>query len=156
MLSFEIFGKPIPWTAPRRGNGHFYASHSEIGEQVKWQLRSLHRDAPLSERVHLDFTFFQPIPKGTSGIRRRQMLAHMIVPQTAPDTTNMQKFYEDCLKGIVIEDDRLVSDVSARKRYSEQPGVLIRVIPWNLISSMAPEIPTSYSFALTTPWKEPK
>ena len=54
------------------------------------------------------------------------MLAGRIVPAVS-DTTNCQKFYEDCLKGIVITDDRDCRRILSDKRYSENPGALIRV-----------------------------
>ena len=56
------------------------------------------------------------------------MLEGKIIP-TCKDVTNCQKFYEDCLKGIVIEDDRNVQMIVSRKFYGEIAQVRIRVLP---------------------------
>lgn len=131
MIQLELYGKPVPWTASRFCGSHYYNPKSADKETARWQIRAQYRDEPILGPIHLDFTFFIPIPKSTSYVRRRQMLAHIILPEVTPDTTNMQKFYEDCLKGIVIGDDRSATDISSKKRYSEKPGVLIRVIALN-------------------------
>lgn len=44
-----------------------------------------------------------------------------------PDTTNLIKFAEDTLKGIVIEDDSQVYGIVATKIYSETPKTIIKV-----------------------------
>ena len=131
MIQLELYGKPVPWTASRSCGSHYYDPKAADKEVARWQIKAQYRDEPILGPVHLDFTFFIPIPKNISYIRRRQMLAHIILPEVMPDTTNMQKFYEDCLKGIVIGDDRSATDISSKKRYSEKPGVLIRVISLN-------------------------
>jgi Holliday junction resolvase RusA-like endonuclease len=139
MIQLELFGKLVPWCAPRLGRGKVYAPHSADKEKAQWQLRAQYRDPPIEGDVHLDFTFFFPIPKSTSGVRRRQMLAHLIRPGVKPDNTNLLKFYEDCLSGIVIGDDKSATDHSMRKRYSEVTRVLIRVIPLSLFATPTAE-----------------
>lgn len=131
MIQIELYGKPVSWTPSRSCGSHYYNPRAEDKEVARWQIRAQYRDEPILGPVHLDFVFFIPIPKNTSYVRRRQMLAHILLPEVTPDTTNMQKFYEDCLKGIVIGDDRSATDISSKKRYSEKPGVLIRVIALN-------------------------
>lgn len=42
-----------------------------------------------------------------------------------PDLSNMIKFYEDCLNGILWEDDRLIVEIYSFKIYAETPGTLI-------------------------------
>jgi len=129
MIQLEVYGKPEPWSAPRLGRTHAYDPKAKEKESVRWQIRSQYREELITGRVQIDMTFFFPIPKNTSCIKRKQMLAHIITPVIRPDTTNLYKFYEDCLKGIVITDDNSNTDISARKRYSNHPRVLIRVIP---------------------------
>lgn len=132
MIQIEIYGNLTAWAAPRLGRGGTaYNPKSKEKEHTRWQIKSLYRDELILGPVHLDFTFYFPIPKSTSYVKRRQMLAHIILPEVKPDTTNLQKFYEDCLKGIVIGDDKNATDTSARKRYSDKPRVLIRVISLN-------------------------
>ncbi len=129
MIQIELYGNPVPWAAPRLSKKGSYDVKASDKETARWQIRSQHRDNPLPGAIFLDFTFFLPIPSNTSKAKKNQMLSHKILPMVRPDLTNFQKLYEDCLKGIVISDDNVVTDVCARKRYSEKPRVLIKVIP---------------------------
>src|SRR5260221_13664873 len=132
MIELTIEGKPLSWLAPIRSGKRFFDLRSKEKEQIRWHIRSQYQEPPISGCLHIDFTFFFPIPKNTSQIRKKEMLAHFILPGIKPDTTNLQKLYEDCLKEIVIEDDKWVTDTSSRKRYSLIPRVVIRVISLNL------------------------
>lgn len=127
MIQIELFGTPVPWAAARKSGRHFYDIRHADKEAARWQIRAQYRDALLTGPIEVWFTFWKPIPKSTSSIRRKQMLAGIILPITKPDATNMQKLYEDCLSGIVFADDRQVVDIHSKKRYSEKPGVLIRI-----------------------------
>ncbi len=129
MIQIEVFGKPFPYAAPKLGRGHAYDPKAKEKEELRWQIRGQYRDEPLPGPIHLDITFFRAIPLNISRTRRLQMLNGRIVPISRPDTSNLIKSYEDCLKGIVIIDDSQCCDVSARQRYSEKPGALIRVMP---------------------------
>lgn len=55
------------------------------------------------------------------------MLKGEILP-TSCDCTNLQKLYEDCLKGIVIKDDRKVAKIFSEKVYGEKEGVFIQIL----------------------------
>ncbi len=126
MILLQIDCVPEPWSASCKGKHGFYDKKSQHKEMVRWQLKGQYRDQPLQGHVGLEFIFFIPIPKSTSKAMRRQMLDRRVLP-TCPDVTNMQKLYEDCLQGIVIDNDRYSSEITAKRYYSENPGILIRV-----------------------------
>jgi Holliday junction resolvase RusA-like endonuclease len=128
MIQLEVFGNPEVWTAPRIFNKRHFDPKGKQKEATRWQIRAQYREELIHGPVMLDFIFFMPIPKATSKIKRKQMINGIILPDIRPDTTNMQKFYEDCLMGIVIDDDKFATDIHSRKRYSENPRVLIRVL----------------------------
>lgn len=130
MIQLEIYSPLCPWKAPGRNGNRYYDPQSKLKEQIKWQLRAQYRGEIIGAAVVVDFTFFFPIPKATSKAKRRQMLQGIIVPMTTPDATNLQKALEDCLKGIVIGDDRQVSDITSKRRYAEAPGALIRIMTY--------------------------
>lgn len=130
MIQLELTGKPVSWSAPTKGKNGFYDKKSAIKEQARWQIKAQYREKPLEGFVAVDFVFFVPIPKGTSKALKSQMLRRMVLP-TSPDSTNLQKLYEDCLEGIVIENDRYVNRVSSVRYFSESPGVLISVRKWD-------------------------
>jgi Holliday junction resolvase RusA-like endonuclease len=130
MIQLEIYGDLIPWAAPQKSRGRFYDPNSLRKDQIKWQIRAQYRGELLAGATILEFTFFYPIPKATSKIKRKQMLNGVIVPTVTPDCSNLIKCYEDCLKGIVIEDDRIVCDILAKRRYADVPSVLIRIMTY--------------------------
>lgn len=129
MIHIEIPGIPIPW-APSRTKGKIHYNPKDKEKQfARTIIYSQYDEELLRCPVHIDFTFYVPIPKSTSKKKKQMMVLGSLFPVAKPDTTNMQKFYEDCLKGIVIYDDNLVTDVMSRKRYSETPRTVINVIP---------------------------
>jgi Holliday junction resolvase RusA-like endonuclease len=131
MIQLELTGAPTAWAAPRFYKNRAYDVKKDAKNAARWQIRSQYRDDPIFGPVFLDITFFMKIPKATSGIRKKEMLAHKILPVGKPDTTNLQKLIEDCLKGIVIGDDTQCTDIYSRKRYNENPGILIRIFNLN-------------------------
>lgn len=131
MIQLEVYSELCPWTAPKFGRGHAYDPKAKEKEQLKWQLRAQYRGEIMPGPIILEFTFFFPIPKNTSGIKRRQMLGGQIVPMKKPDATNLQKALEDCLQGIVIENDCQVCDISTKRRYAEKPGALVRIFSFS-------------------------
>lgn len=54
------------------------------------------------------------------------MLDGEILP-TNCDCTNLQKFYEDCLKNIVIKDDRYVVKITSEKLYRDKGCIFMKI-----------------------------
>lgn len=130
MIEIRLDCKPVPWSAPTKGLHTFYDKKSKVKESTCWQIFSQYNGPIIDEFVSLEFTFYVPIPKNTSKVKRKEMLDHKILP-TSPDTTNMQKLYEDCLQGIVIQNDRLSHKITSIRYYSDRPGVEIKIRPWH-------------------------
>lgn len=133
MISIELFGNPVPQARPRivrRGAfTHAYDPHSKLKEGYKWQIKSQYRGVPMTVPLCADLIFFMPIPKSSSGIKKRQM-ANGVIPHTKkPDLDNMVKFIFDCLNALVFKDDSLIIELRCKKIYSDSPGTLIRLIP---------------------------
>lgn len=126
MWIFRIDCDPTPWSAAQKGRRGFYDKKAKDKEFARWQLKSQYREELICGHISLEFDFYIPIPKATSKAKRKQMIERRILP-TSPDTTNLQKLYEDCLQGIVIENDRYTSEVRSRRFYGEKPGVDIRI-----------------------------
>lgn len=130
MILLELHCKPEPWSAARSGKHGFYDIKSKAKQYARWQIKSQYREEPIPGPVSIDFIFHIPIPKSTSKAKRTQMLRRKILPQS-PDTTNLQKLYEDCLQGLVIENDRFSNRVCSIRYYSEKPGITIKVCTWD-------------------------
>lgn len=133
MILIDLHGTPEAFVSPtiarRRGTFIAYDSKKSLKEAYKWQVRSQYREEPLSAPLEVDVTFFMPIPKGTSGIKKRQMLNNVCFHMKRPDIDNLQKFLFDCLKEIVLQDDSQIVELRARKIYSDKPGTSVRIIP---------------------------
>lgn len=92
---------------------------------MRYLIAEQYKGALLTCSVVLDLLFeFKP-PKSATKKRRLAMLSGAILPR--PDCTNLQKLYEDCLKGIVIQDDREVVDIRSKKLYTERDCTTIKV-----------------------------
>jgi Holliday junction resolvase RusA-like endonuclease len=133
MISLEFFGDPIPQARPRFARkGSFvscYDSQYKLKEGYRWQLKPQFKDDPMTIPIALDLIFYMPIPKSSSGIKKRQMANGMIAHTKKPDLDNLQKFVCDCLNGLVFEDDSQIVEIRAKKIYANNPRTLVRVIP---------------------------
>lgn len=133
MITLELFGNPVPQARPRFARrGKFvscYDNQSKLKEGIKWQIKSQFREEPLTVPLALDLIFFMPIPQSLSGIKKRQMANGVVAHTKKPDLDNLQKFVLDCLNGLVFKDDAQISEIRAKKIYSNKPGTTIRLIP---------------------------
>ncbi len=129
MLILDLANTPIPWAAPKRVKGKFYDIRYLDKLATRRNLHRLYRKDPIKGYVALSFVFYFSPPPSVSKKRREQMLAGEVIP-TSCDCTNLQKFYEDCLKNLVITDDRNVAKISSQKLYAENDGIVIKI--WTL------------------------
>ncbi len=127
-INLIINHNPVPWTAPRIGKGICYSKHSHVQEAFRWFILEQYKYPPFEGYVRLEFAFYFPYPKSASKKKIELMQEGKIYP-TRSDLTNLQKFCEDCLKKIVIEDDRKVVEILSKKFYSFTGYILIKVIP---------------------------
>lgn len=129
MIQIDLPNIPVPWSAPRLGRKGAYNPKNAEKNFTRWQVRSLYKGDPIPGYVAIQFTFFMPVPASTSLKKKKLMLQGEIIP-THCDCTNLQKFYEDCLKQIVITDDRNVAQISSKKLYGDREKIVIKI--WTL------------------------
>ena len=128
MILIDLSGVPVSWKAHAGYGKRSFNPRFVEREAYQWQIKSQYNQLnPLRGPVRTHYTFHMPIPKTTSKIRRFQMLNGVMYHLKRPDVTNLIKFYEDCLKGIVFEDDSQVVEINAHKIYDERPRVVIKV-----------------------------
>ncbi len=82
----------------------------------------------LTGPLEIDYKFFFKIPPSYSKKKQQQLLDGKLFHTKTPDCTNIQKFFEDCLKGIVIRDDKQVTKSCSEKIYSNKNSVVIKII----------------------------
>lgn len=62
--------------------------------------------------------------------RKKEDPAYLKTPHRGiPDIDNLIKFVLDALNGLVWQDDRIISEIHARKYHSEVKQTIIEVIP---------------------------
>ena len=129
MIELSIPLPPISWKAPKFSNNRVYDPIGHEKNAARFYLREQYKAEQISEYVILIFKFIFQVPKSYSKKKRALALEGKIIP-TRSDTTNLQKFYEDCLKGIVIVDDRNVAKIFSEKLYGEKDLIEIKVFTY--------------------------
>lgn len=130
MILIIIQGNPIPWTPSRvLRNGRAYSPRYYEKRSHQIQIRHQWKEKPLSGPISLSINFYLPIPKGASKKFLRSVYNSEVLHTKKPDTSNLVKYAEDCLKEIVIQDDNQVVEIHARKFYSLAPKTIIKIYP---------------------------
>lgn len=122
-------GPLIPWKSHGGSGRKSFNPLYKEREQVQWQIKSQN---PLGIEmikgpVRVDFTYYFQIPKSFSKVKRLKAIFGNIVPTVRPDGSNLNKFYEDCIKDFVIEDDSFIVASSFEKRYADKSSVVIKI-----------------------------
>lgn len=133
MLLIEIHGNPCPQKQTRFVRRGSYVStfdpSSKEKANIQWQLKAYAPREPLAGAVKVDLTFYLPVPKSTSGVRKRQMLNHVILPTKRPDVDNLAYLITNAMKSIIYCDDSQVVDLCMHKRYGAEPKTVVKIIP---------------------------
>lgn len=141
MFLFEVNGIPVPQKQTQfvRSTGIAYNPSKKDIEQLQWQIMPHIPDYPLEGPVEMHLTFYLPIPKSESSRRKMQMLNGVILPTKKPDFDNLAYLVTNALKKLVYKDDSQVTDCIIRKRYSDRPRTVIKVIPIEEIGKVGGE-----------------
>lgn len=126
-ITIEIEGTPISWLSHAGYGRRSFNPRFREKAYTQFHIKEQYKGEVLKEAISVTYTFHMPIPKGNSKKKYAQMLNGVIEHIKRPDCSNLVKFYEDCLKGIVIEDDSQVVESIARKMYSDHPRTVIQI-----------------------------
>ena len=137
MITLEIIHEPVAWAAHKGSGNRSYNPRFKEKQFFQWQIRTqFNRKSPITGPVKLVMVYHMPIPKATSRVRKAQMLNGLIHHIKRPDCSNITKFSEDCLKGIVIEDDSQVVELQVKKIYGEIPKTVIQIEEISLVKQI--------------------
>jgi Holliday junction resolvase RusA-like endonuclease len=126
MIEITIPITPVPWQPSRKGNHCFYDPKEKEKRCARYYIREQYEGQPLKDYTILFFHFYFKPPKSLTK-KQKEILANGRLFPTRCDCTNLQKLYEDCLKGIVIEDDRKVVGVTSQKNYGDKERTEIKI-----------------------------
>lgn len=136
-MQFVIYGEPVAQARPRfTTHGGFSRAYddpksrrakADVLGQVKMAMRDNPNFKPLENAIELHLTFYRPIPKGKSKKWQENAKSGVVLPTSRPDVDNYTKLVKDALNGYLWRDDSQVTDLVARKRYSDTPRIEIEV-----------------------------
>jgi Holliday junction resolvase RusA-like endonuclease len=137
MFIFEILGNPIPQKQTQfiRASGIAYDPSRKERDQFLWHAKHYAPSEPLLGPVMVDLSFFFAPPASTSGVKRRQMLNHVIHHIKKPDADNCAYLVTNAMKGVFYHDDAQIIDLCIHKRYAEVPRTVVKITP---IEEIAP------------------
>ncbi len=107
----------------------YYGQGLDVLRDIKWQIKPTAPEKPLTCAIETHFTFFMPIPKGTSKAKKLQMINRIILPSKKPDLDNLAYLITNALKGIVYQDDNQICVSHCYKYYGETPKTIIKIYP---------------------------
>lgn len=83
---------------------------------------------PLTGPLEVRMIFYRPIQTSLSKKEHAKRAIGEQLPDVKPDTDNYVKAMWDAMNGVVWEDDKQITDFSAKKRYSEHPRIELEVL----------------------------
>jgi Holliday junction resolvase RusA-like endonuclease len=133
-ISFTVPGQPVakgrPKIGSRNGQPMMYAPERTVSYEstVKLFAAQAMRGRPLiTGPVRLVMNVALQIPASWSGKKQRAARTGESLPTGKPDADNVIKMICDALNGVVWKDDTQVVNIDMCKRYSDEPGVRVRV-----------------------------
>jgi Holliday junction resolvase RusA-like endonuclease len=101
-----------------------YEAHGRLAAQLAIGDRP-----PIEVPVRLELVAELPIPASWSARKRALAVAGDLLPTSRPDVDNYIKAGLDSLNEIVVRDDSQIVEISARKRFSVSPKLVMTVFP---------------------------
>ncbi|QXG42237.1 RusA family crossover junction endodeoxyribonuclease [Pseudomonas viridiflava] len=141
-VTFLVPGEPIGKGRPRigtiAGRARMFTPEKTANYESLIAIAAHHVMADrelLSGPVLMELRIMVPVAASWSKKKTAQALAGEVMPTKKPDADNVLKAICDGINGIVFKDDVQVVNVSLSKRFSATPGVHVRVVPLEALSS---------------------
>jgi Holliday junction resolvase RusA-like endonuclease len=123
-------GKGRPRATTINGHARMYADARTVNYENLVRLAAYEAMAgrkPFSGPVSMDTAVYIAPPQSASKKVRAAMLAGEIRPAKRPDLDNYIKAVGDAANGIVFVDDALIVDIFARKLFSDNPRIDVKI-----------------------------
>jgi len=131
MITLEVKGKPIAKARPRFARcGKFvrtYDPQETEESRFLFEVQKQWARPPMEDPLKVRCSFEMPIPKSTSKKKTWAMIKDEIKHTKKPDISNLIKFIEDCLNGVVWKDDSQIIYLAGGKFYSEEAKTIIMI-----------------------------
>jgi Holliday junction resolvase RusA-like endonuclease len=137
-LSFTVPGTPVAKGRARSFIRAGHVAHYTPEKTARYEnlvklagCDAMAGHSPMQGALSLVCTFWMPVPTSYSKKRTADCLAGRELPAKKPDTDNMLKAIKDGCNTVVWGDDCQVVDVTASKRYGDNPRAEIYVCEAN-------------------------
>ena len=125
LRSYTVPGIPIAWARAVPGYRKMYDSQKQLKLLFGLCVAKQHSGEMYEGPIKLEATFYFPMPCS----KKKHWDKLRNTPHTQiPDASNCVKFLEDAICGILIHDDRIISDISVRKRWSDEAKTVFKLI----------------------------
>jgi len=136
VLTFEIPGDVQAQQRPkfsRFGKGVSVRDPKESKDYKSFVRLVASQVAPetlITEEIRLSIDVYRKIPKSYSKKKHQQAVDGVLRPTTKPDIDNLAKGIKDGLSKVIWHDDSQVTELVARKWYSDNPRAEV-TIEWH-------------------------
>lgn len=129
MYQFEIHQKPVPQKQTILGKNRRCYDPSKLDKiTIQWQINPHAPKEPITGPVEVWITFYMPIPKSTSQVKKRLMINNTQRHINRPDIDNLAYIVTNAMKGIVYKDDSQICDLHLSKKYGDDPKTVIKIV----------------------------
>jgi Holliday junction resolvase RusA-like endonuclease len=136
LASIVFEGPPVPLARPRVTKNGTYDPQREIKDTYfKNLLLQKGNWKKIEGPIEMVAYFFMPIPASASKKTQENLLHKKHTKK--PDLSNLIKFVEDVLEGVVFDNDSQIVTIFATKQYSDVPRTCIRFLPCVELSANA-------------------
>jgi Holliday junction resolvase RusA-like endonuclease len=130
-VKIELAGPPQGKGRPRFAHrtGHVYTPTETRKYEMALRMtaeRVMARTKPLDGPLSVVVEALFPIPESWSRRQFDRAVAGAVLPTGRPDVDNILKML-DALNGVVWNDDKQIVTASIRKRYSNNPALVVKV-----------------------------
>ena len=132
-VTFAVQGVPVAKARPRvLRSGQAYTPGKSVAYERQVQLAAtlaMRGHVRLSGAVQATLRFDLPIPASWSVRKRAAAITGELAPTGKPDLDNLLKSVFDGIRTIIIDDDAVIVDVRATKRYGIAPLTVCSIGP---------------------------
>lgn len=117
-----ISGPPIPLQRHRHTkDGRSYNPQTQLMDAVSFEVKSQFPRVPYRSPIKVTFKFYFKL-------KQSRFRSNGDYREIRPDLSNLIKFYEDALNGVLWRDDVLICEIKAFKKYDEYERTEINII----------------------------
>ena len=100
-----LLGTPKAASLKKNKEGKIYNAKSVYMAACKWKVKIQYRKTAVAVPVVVDYFFGFPIPSSWPKDKQEKAREGGMPYTSRPDYDNLEKLYNDCIKGIVVKDD---------------------------------------------------